>query len=284
MPGVRHPKLTMKATFRFAIALSVIAATSTHAAPSYLSPNPPAYGIDDRFRIEVDLAYAQYETELRLDRDLQTLGTTLSAENDLGLDDAALLLQFELTLLPGKHHMVRLHGLSMRRDGYAVVSRPIRFKESVYAVGQRVDSNLDISMVGLTYGWLPLRTDRYELGLTLGVQIASVDANVEVRAVSPREPESGVAPLPLLGVEGRYEFTRRWSVDGRFQYISGYAKDIDASLNDSRLAIRWRQNQHLLYGIGYRRFQLDVESLRPSKSGKVHLGISGPMLFIQGSL
>jgi hypothetical protein len=266
------------------LSLLLLTAAASVQAQSYLSPKPPPYGIEDRFRLEVGLIHAGYDTQIRIDPSLQIPGTLISAEDDLNLPSSANEMQMELTLLPGKHHMVRLHGLSMRRSGSAVLTKTVIWDNNVYLAGERVDSHLDISMVGLTYGWLPFRTDRYELGVSLGIQITEVNANAEVRARAVRPDDSTVAPLPLLGIEARYEFTRRWSIEGRYQYLKVDASDVQGTLPDGRIAVRWRQNQHLLYGIGYRTFTLDINSADPDTPGMVHLNMTGPMLFLQGSL
>jgi hypothetical protein len=280
--------------------LAIFLAMGSAQAQSYLSPDPAPYSIEDRFRLEVDLFRGAYDTTIRLDRSVTvagrtvvTPGTQVSAEDDLGLASTQNLGQLELTLLPGEHHMVRLSALSMRREGSHILTRNITWgNSSPYLVGERVDSHLNFSMAGLTYGYLPFRTDRYELGVSLGVQIASVGANAEVRSRTLRAEESAVGPIPLLGVEGRYDFTHHWSLDARLQYLSlGLVESlgvdvnkVDGTIIDWRLAIRYRQNQHLIYGLGYRNFNLDVVSPTTNPAGMVSLGLTGPILFVQGSL
>ena len=98
-------------------------------AQSYLSPKPPRHSFEDRFRIEVDILYGAYDTQIRLDEVMTNgnvaRGTVVSGEEDLGLASSQVLGQVELTLLPGKHHMVRFNALSMRRDGRHVLTRNI---------------------------------------------------------------------------------------------------------------------------------------------------------------
>src|SRR5262249_24002558 len=66
------------------------------------APKPRPNVIEDRFRVEVNLLYAQPSTKLRVDESPTLPGTEISAEDDLGLDDSQLLPQVELTLLPGE--------------------------------------------------------------------------------------------------------------------------------------------------------------------------------------
>ena len=275
-------------------------AIGTAQAQTYLSPDPPPYSVADRFRLEVDLFRGSYNTQIRLDNSVTTAagvttvtpGTQVFAENDLGLAKSQYLGQLELTLLPGKHHMVRLSGLSMRREGEQILTRTIQWGNSNYQLNDRVSSHLNLNMVGLTYGYLPFRSDRFELGLSFGIQIASVSANAEVRSRALRGEESAVGPIPLLGLETRYDFTRHWSVDGRMQYLSlgliGSAgadlSGVKGTITDYRVALRWRQNQHFIYGLGYRQFKVEVDSPTSNPAGLVSIALSGPLLFMQASL
>jgi hypothetical protein len=284
---------------RFLIAIGLTFAAANASAQSYLSPEPPPNSVEDRFRLELDLFQGSYDTRMRLDlvvpvagmNPIVIPGTELSAEDDLGLPSSQLLGQIELTLLPGKHHLIRFNALSMRREGSAVLTKPVLWGNSVYVVGDRIDSHFNLTMVGLTYGYLPFRTDRFELGATFGIQIASVDANA-VSTRNTRSDESADGPVPLIGIEARYDFSRRWSVDGRFQYLSlGLIEKagvdlsgVEGQITDFRVALRWRQNQHFVYGLGYRSYNVDVNATESDPSGMVTMSLSGPLLFIQASL
>jgi hypothetical protein len=274
-------------------------------AQSYLSPKPAKFASDETFRLEVDVVYGGYDTLMRLDDttaavDLDgdgvyapiTRGTTVSGEEDLGLASTQILGQMELTLLPGHHHMVRLNALSMRRSAQTVLTRNMSWGNDDFVRNDRVDSYLNFSMVGLSYGYLPLRTDRYELGLSFGIQFTSVSMNAQVPARSIREAESAVAPLPLFGIEGRYELTPRWSIDARWQFLSAtwaesFGADLkgkEGTITDGRIAVRWRQNQHIIYGLGYRTFELDIQAPSSIPAGAVTMNMKGPLLFVQGAM
>lgn len=270
----------------FCSSLVCAQSTASQAAPAKAAfgPEPKPRVVEDRFRVEVSLLGASLDTKLRVDESLALPGTELDVEDDLGLDDSELMPQAELTLLPGDHHLIRLSGLSTRRSAQKVIEEEIFFDDEVYEPGERVDSELNLTLFGLTYGYRFLVRDRAELTATFGIQIASVEANAVVRSRVLREAESGVAPLPLLGVEGRYDFTDHWSMEGRLQYLAANIEDVDGSILDARVAVTWRMNPYLAFGLGYRSFSIDVDSQNEDDPGLVEMEIAGPLLFVRANL
>jgi hypothetical protein len=239
---------------------------------------------EDRFRVEVTLLFASIDTQLRIDPSITEQGTLIDAEDDLGLDDAALMPEAEITLLPGTHHLIRLSGFNTRRSASTVIGQEIVFDDEVYEAGERVDSELNLTLFGLTYGYRFIARDRGELTATFGLQITSVEANALVRSRVIRDAESGVAPLPLVGLEGRYDFTAHFGVEGRVQYIGANVEEVDGSIMDARLSLTWRLNPNLVFGLGYRSFSVDIDSANEDNPGLVKFSFDGPTLFARASL
>jgi hypothetical protein len=248
------------------------------------APKPRPNVVEDRFRVEVNLFGASSTTQMRIDESPTLPGTQISAEDDLGLEDFELLPQVELTLLPGERHLVRLSAFAMHRSANKFIEREISFDNEDYVIGERVDSLLNLTMFGLTYGYRFVVHRRGELSATFGVQIADVEANAVVRSRVVRESESGVAPLPLLGFEGRFDFTARWAVEARAQYLTVNEDQVNGTILDGRLALTWRLNPYLALGLGYRTFRIDVDSADEDTPGFVDLSIDGPLLFVRASM
>ncbi|HWK74057.1 MAG TPA: hypothetical protein VNQ81_07285 [Povalibacter sp.] len=276
------PPLRISIAAQIAV-LATLSGAAQAQTPSW-SPEPKPRIVEDRLRVEVSLLGASVDTRLRVDESPTGRGTPIDAEDDLGLDDSELMPQAEITLLPGKHHLLRFSSLSTRRSASNFIDREIFFDDQVYQPGERVDSELNLKLFGLTYGYRFIVRERAELTGTFGIQIASVEANAVVRSRVVREAESGVAPLPLVGLEGRYYFTDRWSVEGRLQYLTANIEDVDGSILDARLALTWRLNPYLVFGLGYRSFEIDVDSRDRSNPGLVDMTIAGPLLFARASL
>lgn len=269
--------------------MATIAAESKPSLPANpalpeWAPKPKPNVVEDRFRVEVNLLSAGYDTTLRIDPSLTVQGTEISAEDDLGLDDTQLLPQAEITLLPSEHHLLRLSGLGARRSARAIIDRRIVFDDQIYLAGERVDSELNLTMIGLTYGYRFLVNKRAEITGTFGIQVVEVEANAVVRSRVVRDAESTVAPLPLAGVEGRFDFTPRWSAEARVQYLKANFDDVEGSILDARLALTWRMNPYLVFGLGYRSLAIEVDSQDVDTPGLVDMTMDGPLLFMRGSL
>lgn len=248
------------------------------------APQPEPHVIEDKFRVEIMGLGASLDTDLRIDPTLATPGTLVNAEDDLGLDDSEFLPLAEITLLPGDRHLIRLSGFGLRRSARKRIDETIVFDDQTYLAGEQVDSTLNLTMIGLTYGYSVVKTQRLDVALSFGIQVVEVEANAVVRSRVVREPETGVTPLPLAGIEGRFDFNERWSVEARVQYLSVEFDEIDGSVLDARLALNWRMNPHLVFGLGYRNFAVEVDSRDIDTPGFVDLQMAGPLLFMRASL
>lgn len=258
------------------------ASSATHL-PDW-APKPPPRIAEDKLRAEVVVFSAGMDTQLRIDDSLTALGTLVSGEDDLQLDDSKLLAQAEITLLPGQRHLVRLSGMAVHRSAQTTLERPVDFDDQTYLIGERVDSELNLTMFGLTYGYRFVVRERGEFTGTFGIQIAEVEANAVVRSRVIRDAENGVAPIPFAGLEGRIDLSRRWSLEARAQYLTVDVDEVDGSILDARAALTWRKNPHFVFGLGYRTFEIEVDSRSESTPGFVSMTIEGPLLFMRASL
>jgi hypothetical protein len=273
------------------IALSLITGTALAAEPKPTNdklpdwaPKPRPNVVEDKFRAEVMMLGATYDTDLRIDPTLAMPGTLISAEDDLGLDDSDLLPLAEITLLPGDRHLLRLSGFGMRRSAQKRINRTIVFDDQTYQANELVDSTLNMTVFGLTYGYSIVKMQQLDVALTFGIQVIEVEANAVVRSRVVRDPETGVTPLPLAGIEGRYDFSEQWSAEMRLQYISVEFDEINGSVMDARAALTWRKNPYLVFGVGYRMFSVEVDSRDIDTPGRVDAQMAGPLLFMRASL
>jgi hypothetical protein len=247
---------------------------------------PPPHLIEDRACIEVGFWNTSITTQLRADATPSQPGTTLNGESDVGLASGRVMPDFELTLLPGKRQLLRLNGFSSRRNGTAVLTQTVQFDGNTYLIGDTAKSTLNLDMIGLGYAYRLLKAPRYELDIGADIQIASIEANVYVPRRVARDSDSGVLPIPMLDVEGRWEVYKKWQLLGRYRWLggSGDSGNVSGRLIDWRVGVAWQFSQHLGVGLLYRNFGIHVDSASGSHPGAFGLDHKGLELAFRASL
>ncbi|MGE0115835.1 MAG: hypothetical protein AB7T07_13240 [Steroidobacteraceae bacterium] len=248
--------------------------------------SPPPRLVEDRLRIEVGLWNVGMDTYLRADATSAQPGTTLDGESDVGLADSRLMPDIELTLLPGKRHLLRVNGFSSRRNGSAVLTRDVQFDGNDYFAGDLVKSTLNLDMLGVGYAYRLFKTPRYELDIGADVQITAVEANVYVPRRGIREADDGVLPIPMLDAEARWEVWPRWQLLARYRWLgdSGNNGEVKGRLADWRVGVQWQFSQHLGLGLHYRSFGIQVDSASTNHPGALRLDYQGVQLAFRASM
>lgn len=261
------------------LALSVPVALAAPPRGPKQVPSP----ITDRFAVRGIYFQPTLSTDARFDSDAGTPGTPFSGEADLGLDDEANQGRMELMLRMRDRHRVRIDYLKLDRYGESTLTRPIVYRNTTYFPGDRVLSDFNVRMLGLTYAGSVLRRERFELGLGLGLHLLEAAANAEVRARNVNEEGSGVGVLPTLAVDGSWRISSRWALTGRAQYLSVSSSDVDGRFADYHLDVQYRWRPNFALGIGWSKLTLDVDITDAELPGRVALESVGPEIFFRVS-
>lgn len=260
-------------------ALLLLAGPPAFAAPA----NAPAGPITDHFSLRAGFFAPTISTDARFDSSAGVAGTPFNGETDLGLNDKRYQGRVELVFRLRERHRVRIDYLKIARDGDRQLTRQLRFGNSTYNVNDRVLSTVNWSMLGVTYAWSAVRTDRFELGVGIGVNLAQADARGEVRARNVREEGSGVGPIPTVVLDGTWQIARRWSLNGHVQQLSVAVSNVKGSMADYHLDAQYRWVPDVALGVGYSLFKTDVTLKGSSTPGQFALDSRGPELFFRVS-
>jgi hypothetical protein len=236
---------------------------------------------DDRFRLSAGLLSATAETEMRLDADDGTPGTALTGEEDLGLRERSEVGDVEMEVRIRERHRVRFNFFQLDRRATQALARDIQFGNDLYAVDDVVDSRIDLRTFGMSYAYELLRQERFELGLSLGLNIAQVDAEAEVdaRRISERETRNG--PVPAVGVHALFRISKRFHVEARGEYMQLTVSDIEGTVMNLRGALLYRFNRNLGLGLGYTSNEIEIISTDIGDTGQFKLKTSGGELFLR---
>lgn len=247
-------------------------------------PKAPSDALQDqRVVLVATLGRSSLDTQLRRDAAVGVPGTPLSAEHDLGLAGSKLTGTAEFTVRTRKRHRFRVAAdyLALERQGTATPETAFVYGGTTYRTTDAVETTLDLRRYSAMYLYSPLRNDRFELSVGLGVDLIDFQALLAVPARGIQRQDTGTAPVPRAGLEALWRISPHWYVEGRANYVQGTVAQGTGKLQDFSANVVWAWQPGMAFQLGYQRYDLQGESFYPSVPGKVHLKSSGPQLAVR---
>ncbi len=215
-------------------------------------------------------------------------GTTVSFEDELGLASRKTLPWFTAGARLGGDWRVEFEYFSLRRDGTQSISRDIAFGQTVFPASATLSSFFDSDIFRLSAGWSALRTEQTELGVTLGLHLTRFKLGLAAQAAvggasagGRAEAQDALVPLPTLGLYGKHDFTREWSVQARIDYFTLSYGDYDGGLVNLMAAVGYRFSDRAGVALGYRYVDYTLDITRPRWVGGIEYRFSGPFVSLQ---
>jgi len=253
--------------------------------------------LTDRWGIWIGGFFPSISSKVTLDSNIGSPGDGLDFENVLGLEDSKTVLWGGARWRISKRNLIEFELVQLNRSGdIAAVSKDLDIGDSVVKIGGRIESQFDVTMGRLTYGFAAIKRERQELVVKAGLHIADVDValrlsgNVEVDGV-PQDPAEIVAekadvtaPLPHFGLAYAYSFTPklvfRTSLLGFYLEIN----DIEGSILDLGADLVYNPWRHVGLGAGMRFFRVNIEDKRDSSRLRAEFEFDywGPTVYIIG--
>lgn len=264
------------------VAQTVLVASLVVAIPA--GARPPAERednlLDDRFEIGGALVFSSSSTHLRVDSSAGAPGTEVDAESDLGLAKKKTIGRLDVLFRPASRHTVRVNYLFIpfERSGTAVLSKDVYFKDNLYQASETVSSHLDVRLEGVDYSYSVVRTEQAAVGVAVGIEGMefSADANVPARLAQQHEARS--APVPLLGLDAAYRFSKHWYADADWRYLRANVSNVHGSAQMWNAAVLYRFNPTVTVGLGYSAYHVTIDSLKVGDTGYFNIATGGPML------
>ncbi len=291
----------MRSCFALSAMLFVLAQSAVHAAPaaperkkaSDILKAPKRHAtaspITDRFALRVLFFPASLATDMRLDPQAGTPGTELDAESDLGLSDRKYQGRAEMIFRLRERNRLRVDYMKLSRKGDQLLDRTIVFGNQTFLVNDRAQTALEWRNLTFTYTRSLLYTERFELGVGLGVSLIEARASGEVTARNIREHQEGVAAFPTFGLDGTWRISRRWAFSARAQRFSTTVDRFRGQLSDYHTDVQYRWRRNFALGLGYTKLHslVDVGSDMSSSSteltGRFDQRTKGPEIFLRAS-
>ncbi|MGD0489931.1 MAG: hypothetical protein ABSC32_00170 [Steroidobacteraceae bacterium] len=259
-----------------ALGLALLASLA-HADGDYASPT------DDRVRVTLGAMHVASSTTLRVDSSTGVVGTPVSGEDQFGLDPSDFEPKFQIMVRAGERNRLWLDYFTLDRSGSPTVAEPIVFRDVVLQPGEPLQSELDLRLLTLTYGYSFWHSEKLELAATLGISTVQIDATAKVttNAVHLDETEDEAGPFATPGIAATWAVSKRFYVDGRVQYLRLHIQDLDGSLGLAELDALYRFRPNVSFGLGYTQVRLHLASVKADDSGLFDFNTKGPEFFVR---
>ena len=162
----------------------------------------------------------------------------------------------------GRRHELELGYLFARSSGSRALADTIRFNDTSFAKGLRVNSALKSDQAFLTYRYALHAAERSQIGLAVGLSALFVNIKIDAiagatsggadTAIVPFSASKGVTgPIGSLGVYGRWQVGDQWYIesDARGLYVKVDRKA--ATVYEAGAAGRYFVSRRAGFELGY---------------------------------
>jgi hypothetical protein len=248
-----------------------------HADGDYISPT------DDRFRVSLGAIHVSSTTTLRVDPTNGTPGATISGEHQFGLDSSDFEPKFQVMVRAGVRNRVWFDYFTLDRLGNTMVAVPIAFRDVTLQASEPLQSELDLRMLGLTYGYSFWHGEKLELAGTFGITQVQISAQAKVatETVHINQSEDIAGPYPTPGLAATWALSKHFYLDGRVQSLHLHIHEFDGTFEIAELAALYRFRPNVSFAVGYTQLEAHLASSKPHDSGLFDFNTKGPEAFVR---
>jgi hypothetical protein len=239
--------------------------------------------ITDHFYVRGTYFPASVTTLLRLDPSVGIEGSTLSGEDDLGLDDKVDQGRMEFDIRLRENNHVRIDYFKLNRFQEQPLPRDIVFGDFTFPEGTNFRSKLDWRVFTLTYTYSFVHTNRFEGGLGLGIHLIEAHAAGGEPGTLEREEADEVGIFPTIAANIAWRISKRWSITLRGQQFSANPEDFEGKMADYHGDIQYRWRKNFAVGLGYSKIQTNLQVFDTDQPLLFDLDTSGPEIFFRAS-
>jgi hypothetical protein len=254
-----------------AIILALAAgAPPQHAVAADEGDGPPPPLMDREFIVAIGGFFPRIQSTATLTSP-RGFGKEFSGE-DVGLDrsTSSAWIHFNWQFKP--RHQFQAEWFQLDRDGGRTVDRPLQIGDTFIGVGSSVESEFDLNVGRLTYGYSFLRDEKLDIAILVGAHIAtakvsvsaagnvSVNGNPVVGGSRTESSSTKSFPLPHIGGTATYAFTPRLTGELSLLVFALDLGDYSGSLLETDAFLSYQLTKLFGIGGGLKYFNLNLEA------------------------
>ena len=195
------------------IALAVIAFAAAARAEQVAVPVHPA--LNAPFYFTLGAFFPSTTTQAQLTGNATGAGTVIDLEESFNIDNQKTVPSFSGRWRINHRWRVEADYFEMNRDNTRTIDRQIEWGDQVFPINTQVSTKFNFSDLRVSAGYSFFRTADKELGVGLGLHLATYDVSLASSTGGAGQGEDVLAPLPVLSIYGQFALTDRWAVGTR---------------------------------------------------------------------
>src|SRR5688572_2618235 len=248
--------------------------------------------LDERFSVGLGTFFLSSNTNVRADAfGSGEIGTPIDLEDTFELEDENVF-RVDASWRIGSRHIVRAMYFESDRSRRKVIDEQIEFAGETFPIAAEVRADFDFDITELAYEYVLLDRDQYQLGASFGIHNAGFRIGLSADVNSPGGGGSAEiaadvstnAPLPVLGLRGRWHLAGNLYAQAHAQYFQLAFDGYDGNIQDYEAALIWQVKRHVGLGAAYNTFVTHIETDdRDHFEGRLRWRYSGAQLFMRMS-
>ncbi len=272
--------------------MTVLVTTLMAASPAaaQYESNWEDWPLADRWTVSVGYFAPDLDTTLTLTDEKQIVGSRISFEKNLGLDDSDSTALIGIDWRFARRHLLSFKYFDLSRSGTTTDSTvTIALGEEVFDITLPIQSFFDITASELSYTYSLIFDARKELALGIGLSVQDLELGIQGTASSPQPGAiidsrlDSTAPLPTLNVGFDYAFTDRWLFVSRLGWLAVEAdfaadEELSGEIINATIGVAWHAFEHVGFFLNYQVFDVDVDYLEGGVLFAIDYNYEGPVL------
>ena len=241
---------------------------------------------NSRFYGRVGAFYADVDGYYQNHRSDGTSGPKLDYDL-LGLDDSQTMPIGEFVWRVTDRLRIQAEYLNISEDNKGAIERDISWGNVDFTAGVAVQTDLDLDIARLLFGYSILKDEVKELGLGIGLHYAEIDISLSGQGsingtpvASAEEELDEWGAMPNVGVYGNYALSPKWLLEGRADWMDMSYSDYSGDLWHVEAGVQYQAFKHVGIALAYRYLELNIED---DDSWEADIDYTGPILYITGN-
>jgi hypothetical protein len=235
----------------------------------------------DRWSLSLGVFFADRATNTRLDGEVPGSGTDVDSEHDLGFEKSNSVFRLDGTFRFNETHRVDFSAFDLSRSASKQIAEDIIWDDILFPVDVTIDANLDLKIYKLDYTWSFMRREKGYLGVTGGLYIADIGTSIAADSIGLYSSHATTAPLPVIGLRGRYDFSEKWSFRGSAEIFALAYGDFDGFLYDFYAAVDYQWFEHMAIGLGVNSVRMALGVTKNAFNGDLDWRYIGGLMFFK---